>query len=58
MRGLNGYNVLYVFSTEITSKIGQEKGRIIDHQIYPENCKSELTDFKHGFGDSNTDKLT
>ena len=39
-------------------RLDRKRRRIIDHQIYPENCKSELTAFKHGFGDSNTDKLT
>jgi hypothetical protein len=38
--------------------LDKKKRRIGNYQICPENWKSEMAAFKHGFGSLNTDELT
>jgi hypothetical protein len=46
-----------VFSTKFTSRVDKKKRRIGNYQICPENWKSEMAAFKHGFRSPNTDEL-
>jgi hypothetical protein len=46
------------YSLPDSPQIGQEQIRIVNYQICLETCKSKVAAFKHGCGDSDTDKLT